>query len=106
MNLNAVLRIDPVESIGDELARRVMQLRRKLGTGRARSDDRDLQLLWAQDVGLRMAVGYRHSPAGGGSAWLGVACQALPHVRAYRGCRNRCSRCPLPQRAYRNENCA
>src|SRR5262245_47637576 len=56
MNLNVLLGIDPVESIGDELARRVMQLRRKLGAGRARPDDRDLQLLRAQDVGLRMAA--------------------------------------------------
>src|SRR5262249_57231825 len=56
MNLNVLLGIDPVESIGDELARRVMQLRRKLGAGGARPDDRDMQLLRAQDVGLRMAA--------------------------------------------------
>src|ERR1700746_243726 len=56
MNLNVLLGIDPVESISDQLTRRVMQLRRKLGAGRARPDDRDLQLLWAQDVGLRMAA--------------------------------------------------
>src|SRR5215472_5026387 len=56
MNLNVLLGIDPVESISDQLARRVMQLRRKLGAGRARPYDRDLQLLRAQDVGLRMAA--------------------------------------------------
>src|SRR5262249_59152515 len=56
MNLNVLLGIDPVESISDELARRVMQLRRKLGAGGARPDDRDLQLLRTQDVRLRMAA--------------------------------------------------
>src|SRR5262249_16936531 len=65
MNLNVVLGIDPVESISDQLARRVMKLRRKLGAGRARPDDRDIQLLRPQDLGLRLAADIGVSQAEG-----------------------------------------
>src|SRR3954471_20581932 len=41
-------RVDAVEGVGDELARRLVQLGRELDAGGARADDRDLELALAQ----------------------------------------------------------
>src|SRR5262245_5287130 len=56
MDLDVLLRIDPVEAVGNELTGGVMQLRRKLRAGRARTDDSDLELLWPQRLRLRVAT--------------------------------------------------
>jgi hypothetical protein len=56
MDFDVLFGIDAIEAVGYELARRIMQLRRKLGTGRTRPDDGDLKLLRAQRLGLRVAA--------------------------------------------------
>ena len=44
--------VDAVETVGDQLARRLVQLGRQLHAGGAGADDRDLQLLGPQRLGL------------------------------------------------------
>ena len=56
----SLLGVDAVEPEGDELARRVVQLGGELDAGRAGADDRDVQLLRAQRLDLRVARGCRH----------------------------------------------
>ena len=50
IDLDILLRIDPVEAIRDELARRVVQLRRQLRAGGTCPDDCDLELLGPQGL--------------------------------------------------------
>ena len=51
-DLDVLVGIDAVQAKGHELARRLVQLRRQLGAGRAGADDRHLQLLRPQRLGL------------------------------------------------------
>jgi len=44
VNLYVLFRIDPIESVGDELARRVVELGRELGSSRTGADDGDVKL--------------------------------------------------------------
>ena len=52
-DLDVLLRIDLVEPVGDEAARGLVQLGRKLGAGRAGADDRHVQLSGADGRILR-----------------------------------------------------
>ena len=54
VDLDVLVRVDAVEAVGHELARGLVQLGGELGAGRARADDRHLQLLGPQRLGLRM----------------------------------------------------
>ena len=55
-NLDVLLGIDLVEAEGDDAARRLVQLRGKLRPSRAGADDGDVQLPWADRLGLRIGA--------------------------------------------------
>jgi hypothetical protein len=64
INLDVLLRIDSVDAIRDELARRVVQLRCQLRPGGACADDCDLELFGPQWFWLRMPANVGvHEPA-------------------------------------------
>jgi hypothetical protein len=54
--LYVLRRVDAVEAVGDQLARRVVQLGRQLHPGRAGADDGDLKLLRPQRPGLSVGA--------------------------------------------------
>ncbi len=54
VDLDVLLRVDAVEAVGDELARRLVQLGGELDPGRAGADDRHVQLFGPQRLGLGM----------------------------------------------------
>jgi len=53
---DVLVRVDAIEPVGNQGARRVVQLGRELDAGRASSDDRDLELFGADWLGLRMPI--------------------------------------------------
>ena len=93
IDLDVLLRIDPIEAIRDELARRVVQLRRKLRAGCACPDDRDLELLGPQRLRLRVPTNVGiHKPAVEALGLVSAYPERL-HALARPACRNRCSGC-------------
>ncbi len=101
---DVALGIDPLEAVGDELARRLVQLRRELHTGRAAADDRDVELLGTQRLGLRVRAyaGIDQPPM----KVLGVIgrVEADRVFAARRACRNRSCGCPPRSPACRRQS--
>ena len=57
--MNISFWIDAVEAKGDNLARGPMELRRQLGSSRARADDGDVELSRTHRTGLRICANAR-----------------------------------------------
>src|SRR6516164_1062608 len=56
MDFDVLLGVDAVEAMSNELARRVMQLRRELRASCAGTYDGDVELFWAPGLNLRVAA--------------------------------------------------
>ena len=77
--------IDAVEPVGDQRARRMVQLGGKLDAGRAGADDGDVELIGAHRARLRMrAQAGVHEPPmealGVGGVSSAIACSFTPGV--------------------------
>ena len=85
--------VDLIEAIRHHLAQALMELGRKLGAGRARADDRDVQLAGADRPGLGLGAQAGVDQAMVESHRLLGGLQRNRELAPRPACRNRWSRC-------------